>query len=65
MKWTVFDAKYTMILTAHETGVNFIVDWGDGTLELNSIEHKYKETGTYEVTIISSVENLAKIHYGI
>ena len=30
---------------------NFIVDWGDGTIELNSTYHTYDESGVYKVVI--------------
>ncbi len=30
---------------------NWIVDWGDGCIEVNNTDHYYKEEGNYQVTI--------------
>ena len=45
------DRLTNYFFSSEETIGNWIVDWGDGTIEVNSEDHCYKEAGLYQITV--------------
>ena len=44
-----YTKSYTLDL--HYCKCDFVVDWGDGTIEKNSADHRYKKPGTYTLRL--------------
>ena len=54
-EWTIPSANTTIKLPAQGTGLNIVVDWGDGsateTFTADFPEHTYATAGTYEIKV--------------
>jgi surface protein len=61
--WRVKKGSVTLPLKFHRTDVEFAIDWGDGIISSNELDHTYEENGEYTICFYGKIQAMHILDY--